>query len=93
MILLRVVDEFFDQLPLRSGLDAAEILFVIDGMRPALYSQEELERADTSFFGQMRRYFAEQAVSLGYEVIDMQPIFVEKNRLDNSRFEFETDGH
>ena len=90
---MRVVDEFFDQLPLRSGLDAAEILFVIDGMRPALYSQEELERTDTSFFAQMKRYFEKQALSLGYEVIDMQPIFIKRNRLDNSRFEFETDGH
>ncbi len=90
---MRVVDEFFDQLPLRSGLDATQILFVIDGMRPALYSEDELERAEDSYFAQMRRYFEGQALSLGYEVIDMQPIFIKRNKLDNSRFEFETDGH
>ncbi len=90
---MRAVDEFFDQLPLRSGLDATQILFVIDGMRPSLYSEDELERAEDSFFAQMKRYFEGQALSLGYEVIDMQPIFIKRNKLDNSRFEFETDGH
>ncbi len=88
---MRVVNEFFRQLPIRSGLAATEILFVIDGSRPALYSREGREKE--SYFGKMKRYFTEQAVSLGYEVIDMQPIFIEKNRRDNSRFEFATDGH
>jgi len=90
---MRAVDEFFNQLPLRSGLDATQILFVIDGMRPSLYSEDELEKAEDSYFAKMRRYFQGQALSLGYEVIDMQPIFIKRNRLDNSRFEFETDGH
>jgi len=89
----RVVDEFFHLLPLKSGLDAHEILFVIDGMRPALYSDETIEKAERSFFAQIKRYFESQALSLEYEVIDMQPVFIHKNRLDNSRFEFEHDGH
>ena len=89
----KVVDEFFNQLPVRSGLDANEILFVIDGMRPALYSQEELEKEKNSYFSQMQQYFVAKALALGYEVIDMQPAFIKKNRLDGSRFEFKNDGH
>lgn len=90
---MRAVDEFFDQLPTRSGLDVNQILFIVDGLRPALYSDAELERVKDSYFSTMKRYFQSQANSLGYEVIDMQPVFVERNRFDNSRFEFETDGH
>ncbi len=90
---MRAVDEFFHQLPLRSGLDADEILFVMDGIRPALYSDEAIEKAKGSFYAQMKRYFEKQAFSLGYKVIDMQPVFIKKNRFDDSRFEFENDGH
>ncbi|MFW2440080.1 MAG: hypothetical protein ACN4GR_11985, partial [Arenicellales bacterium] len=90
----RGVNECLDLLPRMSGLESNQILFVIDGMRPTLYfSQEEIERAEHSFFGQMRNYFQEQAMSRGYEVIDMHPVFIERHRLDNSRFEFEIDGH
>jgi hypothetical protein len=52
-----------------------------------------LLEAEDSFVSQLRRYFKKQAVSRGYEVIDMQPVFIKKHRLDNSRFEFPTDGH
>ena len=90
---MRAVDAFFDQLPARSGFDAADILFVIDGLRPALYSAQSIENTKNSFAAEMMRYFEDQATILGYEVIDMQPVFIRKNRLDNSRFEFETDGH
>ena len=40
-----------------------------------------------------KKYFEKQALAFGYEVLNMQPIFIERNRLDNSRFEFKTDGH
>ena len=33
------VDEFFRQLPLKSGIDAKKILFVLDGKKPSLYSE------------------------------------------------------
>ncbi len=90
---MQAVDEFFRRLPHCSGLEAANILFVIDGSRPALYSQEGLRREPASYFGKMRRYLAARAGSLGYEVVDLQPAFVSRNRLDDSRFEFPTDGH
>jgi hypothetical protein len=90
---MSAVDEFFRQLPQRTGLDNRSILFVLDGMRPALYSSEALLGAETSYASRMRRYFTEQAASRGYEVIDMQPVFIEKHASDGSRFEFEIDAH
>lgn len=90
---MNAIDEFLRQLPERSGLDVNKILFVLDGIRPALYSQEAIKKAENSFYTQMKRYFEKQALLLGYEVIDMQPVFIKKNRLDGSRFEFEIDGH
>lgn len=89
----RAIDEFLNQLPARSGLDSSMILFIIDGMRPALYDKVELEKLEDSYFAHMRSYFKKQARSRGYEVIDMQPIFIERYKVDNSRFEFKSDGH
>jgi hypothetical protein len=89
----RAVDYFFEQLPARAGLDSRSILFVLDGMRPALYSAEALAEAEKDTQGFMRRYFTAQARSRGYEVIDMQPAFLDRHRRDGSRFEFPSDNH
>jgi hypothetical protein len=89
----RAVDYFLDQLPIKSGLDSGSIVFVLDAMRPAMYSPETLLKAENSYSSRMRQYLKKQASSRGYEVIDMQPVFMRKHRLDNSRFEFPTDGH
>lgn len=90
---MKAIDEFFRQLPIKSGLDANNILFVMDGIRPALYSQETIDKAENSFYAQMKRYFSEQAFSMGYIVIDMQPVFIKKYKLDGSKFEFDIDAH
>lgn len=87
------VDEFFRQLPSRSDLSADKILFVVDGMRPNLYSEVGLVNAENSYFGRMRSYFIAAAIGLGYEVRDMQPVFIKRNRHDGSTFEFKMDGH
>jgi len=89
----RVVDRFFSELPERVGLEKSQILFVIDAMRPQIYSDVDLSRAKGSYFDLMRKYFLEQAKRNGYEAIDMQPRFVFRNRQDGSRFEFAIDGH
>src|SRR6266487_2773412 len=89
----RVVDRFFSELPERVGLEKTRILFVIDAMRPEIYLELDLNRATGSYFDLMRQYFLHQAKRNGYEVIDMQPRFVFRNRRDGSRFEFATDGH
>jgi hypothetical protein len=90
---LRAIDAFFEQLPLQAGLNASDIVFAIDGMRPALYTEDGLREAESSYFAQMRRYFSGRARSLGYEVIDMQPAFIRQHVIDDSRFEYETDAH
>ena len=87
------IDEFFHQLPARSGLGTDSILFVVDGMRPNLYSEAGLDYAQDSFHSQMRSYFIMVAERLGYEVRDMQPIFIKRNRDDGSIFEFQQDAH
>lgn len=89
----RAVDYFLDQVPAKSGLGSDSIVFVMDAMRPAIYSAEALLKAQNSYFYKMRQYFMKQARSRGYEVLDMQPAFMRKHRLDNSRFEFPTDDH
>lgn len=90
---MRAIDEFFRQLPLRTGLDHRSILFILDGPRPALYSPDALLKAANSYVVRMTRYFKAQALARGYEVLDMEPVFIAKHRSDNVRFEFPIDGH
>ncbi len=89
----RAIDFFLDQVPLKSGLRSDSVAFVLDGVRPGLYSPEAWAEVEHGYAAQMMRYFKEQAVARGYEVLDMQPVFMAKHHLDNSRFEFATDGH
>jgi hypothetical protein len=89
----RAVDYFLDQLPSKSGLDSGSIAFVLDAVRPEIYSPQALQ-ADGLFHSRMRQYFSEQAKARGYQVLDMQPVFIAKHALDGSRFEAApTDGH
>ncbi len=89
----RAVDQFLIEVPRRSGLPASRIQFLLDGVRPELYSDDGLRRAEASYFGQMRRYFIARAGAAGFEVIDLQPRFVEKFHREGVRFEFSTDAH
>jgi len=89
----RAVDEFLRELPRRSGLSPRCIAFIVDGMRPQLYDARQLEQAATSYFGEMRRYFMDNARAGGFEVIDMQPIFVAHYAATRQRVEFPHDGH
>ena len=89
----KVVDRFFAELPRQTTLPPERILFVVDGMRPHLYDAERLERAQGSYFDVMRRYFSHVAEALGYEVIDMQPVFIREFTANGSRFEFPNNGH
>lgn len=41
----------------------------------------------------VRRYFLAEAARLGYEAIDMQPLFVARHQRDGARFEFRIEGH
>jgi hypothetical protein len=87
------ITAFLRELPVRSGLPPEKILFIVDAIRPQLYTPGELEKADDSYFGQMRRLFMAQAGSAGFEVIDMTPAFATAFARDGQRFEFPNDNH
>ena len=89
----RAVDQFFAELPRRVPLDRSRILFVLDAMRPGIYSDADLDRTAGSYFNLMRQHFLHSGEAHGYEVIDMQPRFIARHRKDGSRFEFATDNH
>jgi hypothetical protein len=89
----RAVDYFLDQVPVKSGLGSDAVIFVLDPIRPAMYSPEELRKAENSSISRMRQYFKTQASARGYQVIDLQPAFIHRHQLDGSRFEFPTDNH
>jgi hypothetical protein len=89
----RAVDHFLDRLPAMSGLASDSIVFVLDAMRPAIYSAQALRLSENSYHAQMRRYFHASAAARGYQVLDMQPVFMARHRLDGARFEFPTDSH
>ena len=89
----RVVDAFLRMLPERSGLDPAQIVFVVDGIRPYRYTEGWEHRWDGSYHDVMRRYFMDQARADGYEVIDMQPVFVDHYRSHRQPFNWLRDIH
>jgi len=90
---IRAIDAFLDQLPTQSGLPASRHLFVLDGIRPHLYSPAKLAATADSYYDLMRRHFIQAAQQRGYELIDMQPLFLRQYQQDGLRFEFPTDGH
>jgi hypothetical protein len=89
----RVIEAFFDELPVRSGLRSSQILFVIDGIRPHLYDEKKLALARGRYFDVMRRYFISSAKAGGYEIVDMQPVFIDHYQKYSNRFEYSTDLH
>ena len=89
----RVVDAFFDLLPAYSGLGRERIVFVVDGLRPALYDDERLEAARGRYDDVLRRYFLANAERRGYETLDMQPRFIAHHRKHRRRFEWPQDHH
>jgi hypothetical protein len=88
------VDAFFRDLPEKAGLPPGRILFLVDGLRPALYAGEEaLKQAETSYFGVMRGVFMEKARALGYGVTDMGGVFRAEYLKSGQHFEWERDYH
>jgi hypothetical protein len=87
----RAVEAFFTELSKRVPLGPGKILFIVDGIR--IYDPAALAAASDSYFDRMRRHFIAAARSRDYEVIDMEPIFSERNRIDGRRFEHAEDAH
>ena len=90
---IRVLDRFFELLPEKTGLAPERVAFVLDGMRPDLYAARDLRLAERSYFARMRSELARRARAGGYEVIDLQPLFVDRFARDGERFELAGDGH
>lgn len=89
----KVVDAFFQHLPQYSALSPENILFVMDTMRPHLYTAQGRKAAQGSFADIMRTHFMQVARTKGYEVVDMTPTFLNDFKRHGQRFEFERDGH
>ena len=88
-----MVDAFLRMLPERSGLDPAQIVFVVDAVRPYRYTASWEHRWDGSYHDVMRRYFMDEARADGYEVIDMQPVFADHYRVHRQPFNWLRDMH
>ena len=86
------VDTFFNLLPQLSSLDPSKILFIFDGLREQIYSDQK-ELYSGSFFKIMRDYFILSAQQNGYEIIDMNRIFSNDFKENRTRFEFKRDWH
>lgn len=87
------VSVYLDNLADWAGVSPDKIAFIIDGIRPQLYEPQRLNSVTGSFFSRMRRHFTMEATKRGYEVIDMQPRFIDRYEKTGRRFEFPTDSH
>lgn len=86
----KAVDTFLKQLLQMDGVRKEKVLFLVDGIRQEIYSEN---RKSGSYFHQMREYFLNQSEELGIEAIDLHEVF-EKDFLQNKqRFEFAEDAH
>ena len=68
---LAAMDAFFRDLPDMIGLPPDRVLFTLDGFR----YPDAVAGATGTYFDLMRRAFRSRAESLGYEVIDLDPLF------------------
>jgi hypothetical protein len=75
------------------GLPKHNVVFVLDTVRPQIYSDEGFAAVDETYAGKMFRYFKDRAEALGYAVVDMKPVFAAEHRSSGKRFEFASDGH
>jgi len=88
------VDKVLQDFTLRTGLAPKDICFVVDGLRPHLYTPEGLRAAANSYVAVMSAYFLEKARSTGFQVIDMQPIFFKDFTENRQIFDYaEIDSH
>jgi hypothetical protein len=80
---------FFDDLAKMVALPPDRISFLLDGAR----YESDIAVTERSYFGVMRAHFMSEASRRGYEVVDLQPWFVNRSRDGRTRFEYPTDGH
>jgi hypothetical protein len=83
------IDAFFRDLPKYTGLQPDRIMFTMDGFR----YQDAANAGKGSYYDIMRTVFRKTAETLGYEVIDMDPLFFADFQLNGNRFEYPRDAH
>jgi hypothetical protein len=83
-----MLDAFFRDLPERVGLPRERLLFTLDGFR----TPATVEAGRGSYFDLMRQAFLAKARSLGYEVIDLDPLFMAPARA-GLRYDYPDDAH
>jgi hypothetical protein len=89
----RVIAWFVDALPQAACLAPQDIVLVVDAARPQLYEPADRAAAQASYFGKMRTRLISEAKARGFNVIDMEPVFVRAYAADRKRFEYPNDGH
>lgn len=85
----QAVDAFLRDLPQYSGLEAKNVMFVIDDRTTVYGDQVDPE----AYFAIMKLYFSSRARSLGYTVLDTAPVFKQHFAVNKQRFEFSHDWH
>jgi hypothetical protein len=83
------VRTFLRDLGTFSGWRPEQVVFVVDGFR---YPPQDTSML-SSYFARMRSYFLAEARRAGYEVIDMDTIFMPRFSATGERYEFPNDGH
>ena len=83
-----MLDAFFRDLPGRVGLPRERLLFTLDGFRTA----SDAEAGRGSYFDLMRQAFLAKAQGLGYEVIDLDLLFMASGRA-GQRYDYPDDAH
>ena len=86
---LAAIDAFLRDLPVMTGLPSDRVAFTLDGVR---YPRDS-PAGPESYFELMRRVFREKAEALGYEVLDLDPLFFARFSATGERFEFPADNH
>jgi len=86
---LAVIDAFFRDLPVMTGLPAQSVVFTLDGFR----YPHAAETGRGTYFDLMRQAFLEKARTLGYEAIDLDRRFIPRHLQSGERFEFPDDAH
>lgn len=89
----KAVRAFLSALPAHSGLPPQSVLFIVDAMRPHVYTKQGSVDAKGSYFDIMRTYFMNEAAKKGYKVIDLEKTFKRDFIANGLRFEFPKDGH
>lgn len=84
-----VIDAFFRDLLVMTGLPPDRIVFTVDGSRYL----ELQTRSHGTYFDIMRRTFMGKAQEFGFQALDLDRWFIPRERESHERFQFADDAH